>query len=229
MHRTPGPTESDDFWNVSGDQQVPVASGQSARRPRNPEDLPDRNTPSKTRGFFSRTIHRLSTRGKNSDKIAPAKYKNRDVPIETHNDYTPHRPRLYKRGFGGSVSKYVYQIQRSRLFAVSYGVRVSMFMRCRRAGTSAIEGSIIGDMLTESDAKKSSLVGSNSSGSVSMGNRWRQPITNNRPSSGTSSIIQLRPTRPPLWLYGCMLLRRRPGPKGLYWYQAISVGLVLVY
>ncbi|KAI6031030.1 hypothetical protein EDC04DRAFT_2710444, partial [Pisolithus marmoratus] len=74
MHRTARAAESDPFWGISDD--IPATNTQRVRRPGRPEDLPGRYTPSNTRGFFSRTLHKLSIRGKKSDAIATAKYKN---------------------------------------------------------------------------------------------------------------------------------------------------------
>ncbi|KAI6031008.1 hypothetical protein EDC04DRAFT_2710170 [Pisolithus marmoratus] len=100
-HRTVGATESDAFWGASGD--LPVTNTQDAQRPRKPEDSPGRNTPSNTRGFFSRIVQRLSVRGnestvkcKNPVVVAPGTHGR--MPQSTHAPTTPSR-----RSSGGSV------------------------------------------------------------------------------------------------------------------------------
>lgn len=91
MRHTTGAAESDTFWGVSGD--VPVTNTHQVQRPRELEGPAGQNTQSRTKRFFTKTLQRLSARGKESEGIAMAKYKNpvvvapgtrRSVPPRRH-------------------------------------------------------------------------------------------------------------------------------------------------
>lgn len=91
MRHTTGAAESDTFWGVSGD--VPVTNTHQVQRPRELEGPPGQNTPSRTKRLFTKALQRLSARGKESEGIAMAKYKNpvvvapgtrRSVPPRRH-------------------------------------------------------------------------------------------------------------------------------------------------
>lgn len=74
MHRATRAAESDTFWIVSGDD--PVTNTLHSQRPRKPGGPSGRNIASRPRALFSKTLQRLFAREKESDVIAPAKYKN---------------------------------------------------------------------------------------------------------------------------------------------------------